>query len=665
MVNTKFALFWYILFLVQWVQSPCYAQDEGRLVLVEERLQALIDNGIELNRPVTISLNGSIQELVGFLAESTNLNIAIDPNITTRVSVTFTQVQIRDILLYLCDTYQLDLRPTGNIVQLIAYRPPPKPVIVREPGVSFNTASGLLTLSLRGDTLENVLRKIVELTGRNVIADPLVRDARMRGYISELSFDPALKQLADGNNLVLEQTPDYYIFKLPQDENQFGENIDSEKDNTRTSNISIKKIGAEQINIKATDVPILDIIAAAAKELNADYYVLPEVVERESPASSTGRRPTTSDIRQSSSTGAQIQSGLSTLQLKDVTFRGLLAHLCKNSDYTFEERGGIFIIGQRVAETLRASKMVQLQYRSARGIIDLIPQRMRTGVTIDTLYELNSLLLSGSENNIAEVTTFLNSVDKLVPVVMIELMIIDVQSGKLDEYGIEAGVVKGGKQPGGSIVSGDENDGGVNFTFSPQAINRVLDLLSGRGFINLGRVTNDFYLSLKALQEDGLVDIKSTPKLSTLNSHDAILSIGQKRYYQEQQFNYPGLDRPIPVQANLFKEVEANLFININPIVSGDEQVTLNVQFEQSEFVGDPGPLAPPPQVSRKFESIIRVRNGEMIVLGGLEREAVSKLKRGVPWVNRIPVLGWLFGKHRKSNQKEKLLIFVKPTIVN
>lgn len=53
-----------------------------------------------------------------------------------------------------------------------------------------------------------------------------------------------------------------------------------------------------------------------------------------------------------------------------------------------------------------------------------------------------------------------------------------------------------------------------------------------------------------------------------------------------------------------------------------------------------------------------------MVVLGGLERETESKLKRGVPFFSKIPLIGWLFGKHRKSKAKDKLLIFVKPIIV-
>jgi len=178
-------------------------------------------------------------------------------------------------------------------------------------------------------------------------------------------------------------------------------------------------------------------------------------------------------------------------------------------------------------------------------------------------------------------------------------------------------------------------------------------------------VSGDFFLSLKAIEEKGFIEIRSTPKLATLNSHDANLSIGQKRYYLEQQVNFPGNLNPIPVQSNIFKEVEANLDIDIRPFVSGDEQVTLEIFFEQSEFISEVSLNEPPPQVTRKFESMVRMKNGEMIVLGGLERDTKSNTKAGVPFLSRIPVIGWLFGKKRKSKTKDKLLIFVRPTIIN
>ncbi|MEL6142753.1 MAG: hypothetical protein AAFU67_14180, partial [Bacteroidota bacterium] len=505
---------------------------------------------------------------------------------------------------------------------------------------------------------------------------PIVQRKLVSGYINNVRVQPALSQLALNNDLELTQKNGLpYLGEAPRN-SIFG--YDTQNENAISNpGITIRKTSEERVDVRAEDVSALELIRTVASELDLQYYVLEGLPQGARSASgSSGGNRNNNNRRQPQLTPPGQQSRLAgnsgslnnlmlTLQARDATFKEILQNIFRNSDFTYELRDGIFLIGYRASETLRRTEIVQFQFRSARGMAELVPEFLTEGVLIDTLYELNSLILSGSRLNIEETKHFLKSLDRVVPMVNIEMTIVDISTSKLDQFGVEAGVTPGGREAGGSIVSSTQDQGGVDFTFSPNAINQVLDLLAGRGVVNIGRVTPDFYLSLKALQEDGVVDIESTPKLSTLNSHPAQLSIGTKRYYQEQQVNFPGLQQPIPVQATIFKEIEANLLININPIVSGDEEVTLDIYFEQSEFLEEAAPNAPPPQVSRRFESMIRVRNGETVVLGGLERKATSRTRRGVPFLSKIPLIGWIFGSKRKSKQKDKLIIFIKPTIIN
>jgi type IV pilus assembly protein PilQ len=60
----------------------------------------------------------------------------------------------------------------------------------------------------------------------------------------------------------------------------------------------------------------------------------------------------------------------------------------------------------------------------------------------------------------------------------------------------------------------------------------------------------------------------------------------------------------------------------------------------------------------------VRVKNGEMIMLGGLEENSNSNSGKGLPLISRIPVLKWIFGNRTKSKTENKLTIFIKPTII-
>ena len=119
-------------------------------------------------------------------------------------------------------------------------------------------------------------------------------------------------------------------------------------------------------------------------------------------------------------------------------------------------------------------------------------------------------------------------------------------------------------------------------TFGANAVNDLLGRI--RGTVNLGRVTPNFYLSLQALEEDGVVRLLSTPKLSTLNGHEATLTSGETQYYKEVQNNYYGTQNPISSESYQWKSVDANLSIKVTPYVSEDRQITLEIEFEQTEF---------------------------------------------------------------------------------
>ena len=129
-------------------------------------------------------------------------------------------------------------------------------------------------------------------------------------------------------------------------------------------------------------------------------------------------------------------------------------------------------------------------------------------------------------------------------------------------------------------------------------------------------MTPNFYLSLQALEEDGVVRLLSTPKLSTLNGHEATLTSGETQYYKEVQNNYYGTQNPISSESYQWKSVDANLSIKVTPYVSEDRQITLEIEFEQTEFTDRNVEDAPPGTATRSFKSIVKVQNEEMVLLG-------------------------------------------------
>ncbi|MBO7635565.1 MAG: type II and III secretion system protein, partial [Paludibacteraceae bacterium] len=208
-------------------------------------------------------------------------------------------------------------------------------------------------------------------------------------------------------------------------------------------------------------------------------------------------------------------------------------------------------------------------------------------------------------------------------------------------------------------------NGGISTTLSSTVLNNIISGINSWGsFFNLGKVNSSFYLSLSALEDQGVVKVHSTPKLATLNSHEATLVIGETEYYKEVQNTVVGTESPQNIQSYEWKSIDANLSISIKPMYSGDDQITMEVKVSQSGFKQTAGNDAPPGSENKSFSSIMRVRNEEMVLLGGLEEKSSANTGSGIPVLSRIPVLRWFFSNRNKSKNDSQLNIFIRPTIL-
>lgn len=635
----------FILMLFCNLNTTLFAQQKPaaeRLRVVEERLRNLAITVPGLTQKVQLSVSGaSAQEFLRALAQSNNLNINIDPQLNFKIFNNFTNETALNVLLFLVREHNLDINLIGSIMSVT--KVPDTPLIVprKEINARYNSVNNTLSLELNDDTLGLVARKITQVSLKNVVVPSNLLNTKVTVFLANAPFEVALEKLAYANNLKLTRTADdVFIFQPLVDGEELYINADKNTDVRRnirpsagnsngggTFSLSGKNSAAGKLlTVDAVNSSILDLVKSASQEAGSNYFIYADL------------------------------KGNVTSKLKDITYNGFLSTLFQGTDYTYRVENGIYLIGDRKLEGLRANKVVQLQYRSIDTIQAMIPVEWRKGVEIKEFREQNTLLLSGSAPQIAEIENFIKQIDRLVPMVMIEVTLVDVRKGKTVRTGIRAGVSDSVKT-GGTLLPG------IDYNFGAGAINDMLARLGRNSSFNLGRVTPNFYVGLSALEQNNNVEVRSVPKLSTLNGHVANLTIGSKRYYTTRTQNViPSLTTQTVVTEQ-FTAVDANLEINIRPIVSGDDQVTLNIDIDITDFIGNPPENAPPPTSTSKFSSIIRAKNEDMIVMGGLERTEKSESGDGVPLLSRIPVIKWLFSSRQRSNNKVVTLVFIKPTI--
>ena len=620
--------------------SAVSAQDIGdeRFKELAVRLEEYAAEFPKIDKEIDIAITGTLQDFAIAFSKETKLNLVIDPSINQRVVVNFAETKPRDILLYLCKFYNLDISFSGTILALIAFKSPPPEAVAKTIKANYNAYNNKLELDLRFDTLDLVLKKISEITQTNLIPSKAASTEVVSGYVGPTDLDDALEQMARRNDLVIYKTDkNYYLVdkKTSDNPNALIDNRTPAANTPNTSPVAGNLVqmskdssGTAYFSVHVQGIPMIDIIREASQLFGCDLVLY---AEPNNPV---------------------------TLQVDSIPFRSLLDYLFNGSKYGYTEENNIYFIGDRNLEGVRQSVLHQMQHRSVKDIIKYIPKDILADVHIDEFIELNSLILSGSSANITQVINFLKDIDKTVPVVNIELTIVDVTKSSEVNVGLEFGVANKKVTPGGVLYPG------VDFTFSSDAVNQLLGMLSNNNIINLGKVKPNFYATLKAIEDNGYANVNSKPRLSTINGREATFTIGETRYYEVRRTTLQGDNNPISLQDRNFQSVNADFTIRIVPIISGDENVTLEIDVKQSDFIGQISNDAPPAQVNRSFNSNIRIKNEDMIVLGGLESKSVSGSGSGVPGLARIPILKWFFGKQRRSNEKSKLLIFIKPTIL-
>ncbi|MDO3695883.1 general secretion pathway protein GspD [Wenyingzhuangia sp. chi5] len=294
----------------------------------------------------------------------------------------------------------------------------------------------------------------------------------------------------------------------------------------------------------------------------------------------------------------------------------------------------------------------------SKTIEEIIPAEISESLEIKVDHELNSLYVTGSSTKIERLKKFIEYIDKTVPVVLIEVMFVEVNKINKVETGVSWAIGEEPKKTSGKLFPQ------TDLTLGAQTINKVINGFNGFDRLNLGKVVPNFFATVKAMEKNGNLKIKSTPKLSTLNGHRATFSNGETSYYTVTQRNIYGTDNPQTSEITNYEPIDAELGITIKPLVSGDGQVTLDIFVIQSSFGSRIDKNAPPDISSKEFSSIIRVQNQDIVVLGGLEKQVKDDSGDGVPLLARIPVIKWLFSSRKREDSKTKLTVFIKPTII-
>ncbi len=617
------------------------------IITIEEKLNEIAKVKEGLEEITQLDVSGlTLFEVITSLAEEHKLNVDVDQGLNQMVVSNFFDVTVKEVFLHLIRKYDLQVEFANNIIvfkkrEVIQELPKPKPK--RKLDINYNKQNDFLSVKLKNDSLPSVAAKITELSDKNVVLAPDVKNMNVSAYIINRPFDQVINMIAKSNQLIAEKDENGFYF-LSKDEvvdSKAGNNSNKNTRRRRTSSKGAQNVSGDldiklndngYLSIKAYDVSATEIITKAAELLKLGYalYDKPDEV-------------------------------IATIFADEIDFDSLLKHVFRGKKFAVKNIEDFYLIGKETTAGLRATELIQLENRTIESVLATLPKSLTQDVEIQEFVELNGMLVSGSQPVIMELKHVIRKLDKVVPLVQIEVLVVQYQKSYDIQTGIQAILGDGTEEVNtqGTLFPG------TDVTVNSNSVNQLIDAFNGLGIINIGKVTKNFYANLSALENNSIVNLKSTPKIATLSGHEASVSIGETNYYFEQtnRLINSGVNDNI-LQSGQWKPTEANLSVNIKPFVSLDEHVTLEISVEKSAFLGRAGENAPPGKSTQKFESLIRVKNDEMILLGGLDELEKENSGSGTPVLSRIPIIKWFFSSRRKAKEKSKLHVFIKPSIV-
>jgi general secretion pathway protein D len=318
-------------------------------------------------------------------------------------------------------------------------------------------------------------------------------------------------------------------------------------------------------------------------------------------------------------------------------------------------------VDQSVIKTFYLSNLSQ-----ATELQDVV-NAMRTLLEVQRIQQLqsqNAIIVRGTPDQIALAQKFVDDLDKAKPEVVIDVVVMQVSRDKNRTLGITP--------PTSTSISLNNN---INNTTTGTGTTAGSSGGSTGG-INLNRIGNlnatDFTITIpgitaSAIMGDSSTKIIQNPQIRALDGQKATLKIGDRVPVATGSFQ-PGIGGVgiNPLVNTQFQYLDVGVNIDITPRVHAQREVTLKVSLDISSVTGQSniGGISQPIIGQRKIEHEIRLKEGEVNLLGGMMEDTQTQSWSGYPGLSQIPFLRYFFGQDTRDHRENELVFALIPHIV-
>lgn len=331
--------------------------------------------------------------------------------------------------------------------------------------------------------------------------------------------------------------------------------------------------------------------------------------------------------------------------------------------------------------------VITLKYAKAEDLVSILndvtasnTQGAATDFNVQADEASNSLIVKASGGQLKTVQSVVGKLDKRRAQVFVETIIAEVSLNQDGRLGVtwDAGV------PGPITGTGDTavTDNRLNRVGSRSGtgVSETLfsNLATTAGFnyrlFDFGRYQLDVVLN--ALRSDTNSNVLSTPTILTLDNEEAEIIVGQEVPFVTGVFNNglnngtgtdggTGTGTAVGSGFQTIERKDVGIKLKIKPQINEGDTIQLEV-FQETSSVANTVVQGQADLITnrRSIEAVVQVDDGQVVALGGLITDDVSDTEEWVPFLGKLPILGYLFRSKSKNAVKRNLMVFLKPRIV-
>ena len=284
------------------------------------------------------------------------------------------------------------------------------------------------------------------------------------------------------------------------------------------------------------------------------------------------------------------------------------------------------------AKTEKASKIETTGSGTLKGEINITTDKIR-----------NALIIKAVPADYRVIEEILKQIDVLPRQVLIEVTIAEISLDESTELGIEWTYLKGPGSLGTSLMDASLGSSGFAYTIG---------------------MADRWKSALAFLASQDKVNILSSPSVLASDNKEAKIDISTEIPVASAEYEYTSGEEPVLETTIEYRDT--GVLLSVTPHINESGLVTMDINqevSEQSQYVGVGGNEYPS-FYKRSVNTTLTVKHAQTIVIGGLIKQTKSEGSAGAPWLSKIPIIRYLFGKEKKSVSKTELIILITPHVI-